>query len=106
MGDGAGIYDVTVLDDRTHTDRSEEGGKLDLRYDDGMVIGTVTSPTGVKVDLLGADLTKSYEYGVEGSLPGTYVAFAAPRGRFLIGRSGSVKAGSPGLNIIGLDKKC
>ena len=105
-GDGAGIYDVKVLDDRTHMGTSAEGGKLELKYDDGMVMGTVTSPTRVTVDLLGADLTKSYEYGVDGSMPGTYVAFAAPRGRFLIGRSGDVRAGHPGLNIIGLDKKC
>ena len=32
---------------------------------------------GVGTDLLGADLTQSYEYGVQGSMPGTYVAFAA-----------------------------
>ena len=36
----------------------------------------------------------------------SYVAFAAPRGRFLIGRSGDVRGGHPGLNIIGLDKAC
>jgi hypothetical protein len=71
-----------------------------------MVNGTVTAPNGQSVDLLGADLTHAYRMGVEGSLPGTYVAFAAPRGRFLIGRSGNVRGGSPGLNIIGLDKKC
>ena len=34
------------------------------------------------------------------------MAFAAPRGLFLIGRSGDVRAGRPGVNIIGLDKKC
>ena len=39
-------------------------------------------------------------------MPGTYVAFAAPRGRFLIGRNGNVRGGSAGANIIGLDKKC
>jgi hypothetical protein len=71
-----------------------------------MVMGEVTAPTGEKVDLLGADLAEAYKYGVQGSLPGTYVAFAAPRGRFLIGRNGDVRAGRPGVNIIGLDKKC
>ena len=85
---------------------SEEGGKLELKYADGMVMGRVVAPNGEIADLLGADLTKSYEYGVEGSMPGTYVAFAAPRGRFLIGRNGDVRGGSAGLNIIGLDKKC
>lgn len=85
---------------------SEQGGRLDLKYTDGMVMGKVTSPTGEIVDLLGADLTKSYEYGVDRSMPGTYVAFAAPRARFLIGRNGDVRGGRPGLNIIGLDKKC
>ena len=105
-GEGAGIYDVTVLDDRTHVGTSEAGGRLQLTYKDGMVMGKVTAPNGEMVDLLGADLTHAYRFGVEGSLPGTYVAFAAPRGRFLIGRNGDVRGGSAGVNIIGLDKKC
>lgn len=58
------------------------------------------------MDLLGADLTEAYKYGIQGSMPGTYVAFAAPRGRFLIGRDGNVRGGTAGRNIIGLDKKC
>ena len=105
-GEGAGIYDVSVAADRSHTGTSFEGAKLELSYKDGMVIGKVTDPTGASVDLLGADLTHAYKFGIEGSLPGTYVAFAAPRGRFLIGRDGNVRGGSAGLNIIGLDKKC
>jgi hypothetical protein len=105
-GEGAGIYDVTVMDDRRHVGTSEGGGRLELTYREGMVMGKVTAPNGEEVDLLGADLTHAYRFGVEGSLPGTYVAFAAPRGRFLIGRSGDVRGGRPGLNIIGLDKKC
>ena len=105
-GEGAGIYDVTVRQDRGHTGTSEEGGKLELIYRDGMVNGKVTAPDGRSVDLLGADLTHAYRMGIEGSLPGTYVAFAAPRGRFLIGRNGDVRGGSAGVNIIGLDKKC
>lgn len=105
-GEGAGIYDVTVAADRSHTGTSMEGAKLELSYKDGMVMGKVTDPAGGSVDLLGADLTHAYKLGVEGSLPGTYVAFAAPRGRFLIGRNGDVRGGSAGLNIIGLDKKC
>jgi hypothetical protein len=105
-GEGAGIYDVTVAADRTHTGTSIEGGKLHLNYRDGMVMGTVTDPSGATVDLLGADLTHAYQYGIEGSLPDTYVAFAAPRGRYLIGRNGDVRGGTFGNNIIGLDKKC
>jgi hypothetical protein len=105
-GEGAGIYDVTVAADKSHTGTSLEGGKLQLTYQDGMVMGKVTDPTGASVDLLGADLPAAYKYGIEGSMPGTYVAFAAPRGRFLIGRNGNVRGGSAGLNIIGLDKKC
>ena len=105
-GEGAGIYDVTVQPDRGHTGTSEEGGRLELIYKDGMVNGKVTAPDGRSVDLLGADLTHAYRMGIEGSLPGTYVAFAAPRGRFLIGRNGDVRGGSAGVNIIGLDKKC
>jgi hypothetical protein len=105
-GEGAGIYDVTVRDDRTHTGTSEEGGKLELTYREGTVMGKVTAPTGEAIDLLGADVVHAFRFGVEGSLPGTYVAFAAPRGRFLIGRNGDVRGGRPGANIIGLDKKC
>ncbi|MGH9222398.1 MAG: hypothetical protein ACRD2W_01030 [Acidimicrobiales bacterium] len=88
------------------SEASEEGGKLELSYRDGMVICVVTAPNGQTIDLLGADLTHSCQYGIEGSLPGTYVAFAAPSGRFLIGRDGDVRGGRPGLNVIGLDKKC
>jgi hypothetical protein len=105
-GEGAGIYDVTVANDRSHVGTSEQGGRLELTYRDGMVMGKVIPVTGPAVDLLGADLTHAFRLGVEGSLPGTYVAFAAPRGRFLIGRNGDVRGGHPGLNIIGLDKKC
>ena len=105
-GEGAGIYDVVVNDDRSHTGTSEEGGRLELTYEGGMVMGKVTAPDGEAIDLLGADLTHAFRFGIEGSLPGSYVAFAAPRGRFLIGRNGDVRGGRPGLNIIGLDKKC
>jgi hypothetical protein len=105
-GEGAGIYDVTVRDDRTHMGTSEEGGRLELTYREGMVMGKVVAPDGEAIDMLGADVVHAYRFGIEGSLPGTYVAFAAPRGRFLIGRNGDVRGGRPGANIIGLDKKC
>ena len=97
---------MTVAADRNHAGTSEEGGKLELVYKDGMVMGKVTDAGGASIDLLGADLTHAYQMGIEGSMPGSYVAFAAPRGRFLIGRNGDVRGGRPGVNIIGLDKKC
>jgi hypothetical protein len=105
-GDGAGIYDVTVREDRSHVGTSEDGGRLELAYRDGLVMGKVMPATGPAIDLLGADLAEAYKYGIQGSVPGTYVAFAAPRARFLIGRNGDVRGGTAGNNIIGLDKKC
>ena len=56
--------------------------------------------------MLGADLAHAFKYSEEYSKPDTYTAFVAPRGRYVFGRSGSVRTGSGGLNIIGLDKKC
>jgi hypothetical protein len=69
-------------------------------------MGKVMPPSGPPIDLLGADLAEAYKYGIQASVPDTYVAFAAPRARFLIGRNGDVRGGSAGTNIIGLDKKC
>jgi len=105
-GQGAGIYTVEVGSDRHHTGTSEQGAKLDLRYENGTVMGTLTSPEGDQFPMLGADLATAYRYKDEHSKPGTYTEFVAPRGRYVFGRSGNVKTGSPGLNIIGLDKKC
>ena len=105
-GQGAGIYNVTVEDDRRHTGTSEQGAKFDLRYDNGTVMGTITDPEGREFPMLGADLATAYGYEDEYSKPGTYTAFVAPRGRYVFGRSGSVRAGQQGANIIGLDKKC
>lgn len=105
-GQGAGIYTVEVADDRRHTGRSEQGATLDLRYDAGTVMGTLTSAEGAEFPMLGADLSAAFAYGDDFSQPGTYTAFVAPRGRYVFGRNGDVRAGRPGLNIIGLDKKC
>jgi hypothetical protein len=105
-GQGAGIYTVDVADDRHHTGRSEQGAILDLVYRDGTVMGTLTSPDGQEYPMLGADLAGAYRYTDEYSKPGTYTAFVAPRGRYVFGRSGDVRGGQTGLNIIGLDKKC
>ncbi|MFP5316823.1 MAG: hypothetical protein ACLGI2_00855 [Acidimicrobiia bacterium] len=107
-GQGAGIYTVEVTQDRRHTGTSEQGGRLDLRYEGehGTVIGTITSPEGQSFPMLGADLAHAFKYAEEYSKPDTYTAFVAPRGRYVFGRSGNVRTGSGGLNIIGLDKKC
>ncbi len=105
-GQGAGIYTVEVASDRHHTGTSEQGATLDLIYDDGTVMGTLTSPDGQEFPMLGADLAHAYGYADEFSQPGTYTAFVAPRGRYVYGRNGNVRGGQSGLNIIGLDKKC
>jgi hypothetical protein len=105
-GQGAGIFTVDVAADRHHTGTSEQGAKLDLRYVDGTVMGTLTAPDGEQFPMLGADLATAFRYNQEFSKPGSYVAFVAPRGRYIYGRNGDVRAGHPGVNIIGLDKKC
>ena len=105
-GQGAGIYTVEVAEDRRHTGTSEQGGKLDLRYEAGTVMGTITSPEGQEFPMLGADLATAYGYRDQFSKPGTYTAFVAPRGRYVFGRNGDVRGGTTGTNIIGLDKKC
>ncbi len=105
-GQGAGIYTVTVAPDRGHTGQSEQGATLDLKYVDGTVMGTLKAPDGQEFPMLGADLATAYRYTDEFSKPDTYVAFVAPRGRYVYGRNGNVKGGQSGGNIIGLDKKC
>jgi hypothetical protein len=105
-GQGSGVYEVQVADDKRHTGTSAQGGKFDLRYEKGTVMGTITSPEGEVFPMLGADLATAFGYADEFSKPGTYTAFVAPRGRYIFGRSGDVRGGHPGLNIIGLDKKC
>jgi hypothetical protein len=105
-GQGAGIYTVEVTTDRRHTGTSEQGAKLDLRYEDGTVMGTLTAPDGETFPMLGADLAHAFGYSEEYSKPDTYTAFVAPRGRYVFGRNGDVRGGRPGANIIGLDKKC
>ena len=105
-GQGAGIFTVMVDEDRHHTGTSAQGAKLDLRYRDGTVMGTLTDPDGNEFPMLGADLAHAFRYQEEYSKPDTYTAFVAPRGRYVYGRSGSVRTGTGSLNIIGLDKKC
>jgi len=70
------------------------------------VMGSLTSAEGESFPMLGADLATAYRYNDEYSKPDTYTAFVAPRGRYVFGRSGDVRAGTGSRNIIGLDKKC
>ena len=69
-------------------------------------MGTLTAPDGEEFPMLGADLAHAYRYNDEYSKPDTYTAFVAPRGRYVFGRNGERPGRQPGLNIIGLDKKC
>ncbi|MGH9263788.1 MAG: hypothetical protein ACRD1D_03765 [Acidimicrobiales bacterium] len=105
-GDGAGIYEVTVTPDKKYTGTAEDGTRLELSQEGDVVQGTFFLQDGRRIGLLAYDLTRVYAYGVEGSKPDTFLAFASPGGRYLIGRSGDVRGGTAGNNIIGLDKAC
>ncbi len=105
-GDGAGIYEVTVTPDKKYTGTSEDGTRLELSQEGDVVQGTFILRDGRRIGLLAYDLTRVFNYGIEGSRPDTFLAFASPGGRYLIGRSGNVRGGTAGNNIIGLDKAC
>ncbi len=108
-GDGAGIYDVTV---------TQEGGQLRLsgvsdngnsfefmeNPESGAITGTVTLADGGRIDTTRADLTRIWRLPVKGSAVNQYVAFASPRAHDVLGRSGNVRGGGRGNDIIGLDK--
>lgn len=105
-GQGAGIYDVTVTPDGVMQGTSEEGGRLTARQDGDFVTTSLTTPDGQTFENRPADLTRTLRYLQKGNEPDAYVAIVAPRGRFIFGRSGNVRGGSTGVNIIGLDKLC
>jgi hypothetical protein len=105
-GDGAGIYEIDVSADKHYTGTSEKGEKLDLRQDGHAITGNITTPDGRRVDVIAYDLTHVFSYSRQGSQPDHYLAFASPAGRYFIGRSGDVRGGTSGTNIIGLDKAC
>ncbi len=105
-GDGAGIYEVTVDADGTYRGTAEDGGRFELEQSGENVMGTITMANGRTISLLAYDLTQVFSYPVTGSQPDSYLAFASPSGRYLIGRSGNVRGGTAGNNIIGLDKAC
>lgn len=105
-GDGAGIYVVTVSAGGQIVGASEEGSTLTARQEGAVVRTTITTPAGRRFTNHPTDLTRALAYSVKGNKPDTYLAIVAPRGRFIFGRSGDVRGGTAGLNIIGIDKAC
>jgi hypothetical protein len=119
--DGAGIYEVTLDENLRYRGTSTDGSKLTAKADKrGGTKGTITTADGKGLDfsvqslalatpaqLSGRGLSKSYKrYIRNNQVPGEYVAVIAPGGSFWLGRSGAVRKGQPGQQIIGLDKKC
>lgn len=115
---GAGIYDVTLDHNQHYSGRSTDGAVLDAQINaQGRVVGTIRHRgdrvrfnLSVLALLPVAELTAAgfpatfTTYAAVASLPGSYVAVITPGGRFWMGRSGAVRAGAPGAEIIGLDK--
>lgn len=119
--DGAGIYEVTLGKDLRYKGISTDGNELAATAEpSGRTSGTITTAAGKKVQFsvqslslatpaqLGArGLPTDYgKYAKVNQVPGEYVAVIAPGGSHWLGRSGNVRKGSPGAQIIGLDKKC
>jgi hypothetical protein len=116
--DGGGIYDVTLDEDLRYTGTSTDGSTLNASVlDDGYVTGTITTAEGEEVNfyvqamalappeqLAEFGLPTAYtDFAEQSVVPGTYVAVISPGGAFWLGRSGNVRDGNPGKNIIGLD---
>jgi hypothetical protein len=119
--DGAGIYEVSLDQDLHYTGVSTDGNKLDATAQkSGRTAGTITTAGGEKVEFAVQSLslatpaqlsarglpTDYRKYQKVNQVPGEYVAVIAPGGSHWLGRSGNVRGGQSGLNIIGLDKKC
>jgi hypothetical protein len=119
--DGAGIYEVSLSEDLRYEGVSTDGNKLDAKAEeDGSTAGTITTADGKEVKfavqslalatparLAARGLPTDYgRYKAVNQVPGEYVAVIAPGGSHWLGRSGNVRGGQSGLNIIGLDKKC
>ena len=118
---GAGIYEVTLDENLRYSGTSTDGSKLTAQADDkGGTKGTITTADGKDLDftvqslalatpaqLTERGLSESYKkYVKDNQVPGEYVAVIAPGGSYWLGRSGAVRKGAPGQQIIGLDKKC
>jgi hypothetical protein len=108
-GEGAGVYDVTVDDSFRVTGTSEEGGSLELIRNGTTIDGTVTTPAGTELEVRIHDMVRLQRFADADNIatvPDSYVAFVAPRARYIVGRSGNVRDGTSNLNIIGLDSPC
>jgi hypothetical protein len=118
--DGAGIYQVTLDQALHYTGTSTDGAKLDAQASaDGTTVGTIKPANGNAIsfkvrslalaspaDLAAHGLSPDYtKFVANNQVPGEYVAVIAPGGSHWFGRSGAVRAGLPGAEIIGLDKK-
>lgn len=116
--DGAGIYDVILAEDLRYTGKSTNGSVLDAQAtDEGRVTGTITTADGAEVSfslsvlarleeeaLTEAGLSPAFlEFADVSIVPDSYVAVISPGGAFWLGRSGDIRKGEVGNNIIGLD---
>jgi hypothetical protein len=116
--DGAGIYDVTLDENLHYTGIATNGSTLDAQVlEDGYVSGAITTAEGEEVQVyvqvlalvppeqladIGVPLAYT-DFAKQSVVPGTYVAVISPGGAFWMGRSGNVRDGRPGTDIIGLN---
>lgn len=115
---GAGIYQVTVTPELKYSGTSTIGDKLEGQLADGKLTGTLTTFDGKQIPLLQEVVAlatparlvavgnsgAATAFAANSAVPGEYVAVLAPGGTAAFGRSGNVRRGSPGGDIIGLDK--
>ncbi len=110
---------MTLDEDLVYTGTSTDGSTLEGQSsEEGNVTGTITTADGKQIEfftqsmaLASAELlteqglpTTYTQFAANAQQPGEYVAVVAPGGAHWFGRSGNVRGGSPGANIIGLDK--
>ena len=116
---GGGIYEVTLDEDLRYSGTSTDGSTLEGQSSkEGNVEGTITTASGEKIEFFTQSMalasaealteqglpTTYRQFAANAQVPGEYVAVVAPGGTHWFGRSGNVRGGSPGANIIGLDK--
>ncbi len=116
---GGGIYEVTLDEDLAYSGTSTIGDTLEGRSsEEGNVTGTITTADGEEIEFFTQSMalasaealteqglpTTYRQFAANNQVPGEYVAVVAPGGAHWFGRSGNVRGGSPGANIIGLDK--
>ena len=118
--DGAGIYYVTLDEGLRYSGTSTNGSMLDGQADEeGNVAGTITTVAGQEIEFAVGSLAYSSaeelsEQGLPANygqfyednlIPDDYVAVASPGGSHWFGRSGNVRSGSPGREIIALSQR-